>query len=151
MHHLSRFGVSLEEDLLAAFDLSIGEMGYQNRSEAIRDLIRKALLEEPNQHQGAQTAAGTIVMMYDHHIGDLPILLMELQHHYHHDIISTIHIHLNDDQCLEIIVVKGAIQRLRELANSIRTHKGVVYAELSVAHIEPSHEHTHPISRGGSS
>jgi CopG family nickel-responsive transcriptional regulator len=132
---LTRFGVSMPEELVTRFDQMITEQGYDNRSEAIRDLIRKALLE-PNRITASESVAGTIVMVYDHHVRDLPITLMELQHGFHHDIISTMHIHLNHDQCLEILVVRGQIQRLRELTNLIHVQKGVIYAELSVTHIE---------------
>jgi CopG family nickel-responsive transcriptional regulator len=132
---LTRFGVSMPEELVTRFDQLITEQGYDNRSEAIRDLIRKALIE-PSQMSVSQTVAGTIVMVYDHHISDLPITLMELQHDYHHDIISTMHIHLNHEQCLEILVVRGQIQRLRELTNLIHIQKGVSYAELSVTYID---------------
>jgi CopG family nickel-responsive transcriptional regulator len=132
---LTRFGVSMPEELITRFDQLITEQGYDNRSEAIRDLIRKALIE-PSQMSVSQPVAGTIVMVYDHHISDLPITLMELQHDYHHDIISTMHIHLNHEQCLEILVVRGQIQRLRELTNLIHIQKGVSYAELSVTYID---------------
>jgi CopG family transcriptional regulator, nickel-responsive regulator len=132
---LTRFGVSMSEELVTQFDQMISDQGYDNRSEAIRDLIRKALIE-PSRVSASQTVAGTIVLVYDHHSSDLPITLMELQHVYHHDIISTMHIHLNHDQCLEILVVRGQIQRLRELTNRIHVQKGVVYAELSVTYID---------------
>ncbi|QGQ98074.1 nickel-responsive transcriptional regulator NikR [Paenibacillus psychroresistens] len=132
---LTRFGVSMPEELVARFDQMITEQGYDNRSEAIRDLIRKALIE-PSQMAVSQTVAGTIVMVYDHHVSELPITLMELQHNYHHDIISTMHIHLNHELCLEILVVRGQIQRLRELTNLIHIQKGVSYAELSVTYID---------------
>jgi CopG family nickel-responsive transcriptional regulator len=139
---LTRFGVSMPEELVTRFDQMITERGYDNRSEAIRDLIRKALLE-PNRITVSETVAGTIVMVYDHHVRDLPITLMELQHRFHNDIISTMHIHLNHDQCLEILVVRGQIQRLRELTNFIHVQKGVVYAELSVTHIDHSDSERH--------
>jgi CopG family nickel-responsive transcriptional regulator len=132
---LTRFGVSMPEELVIRFDQLITEQGYDNRSEAIRDLIRKALIE-PSQIPVSQTVAGTIVLVYDHHISELPITLMELQHDYHHDIISTMHIHLNHEQCLEILVVRGQIQKLRELTNLIHIQKGVSYAELSVTYID---------------
>jgi CopG family nickel-responsive transcriptional regulator len=143
---LTRFGVSMPVDLISQFDERITQQGYNNRSEAIRDLIRRALLE-PNHVNSSQPVAGTIVLVYDHHISELPLTLMELQHNYHHDIISTMHIHLNHDQCMEIIVVRGQIHRLRELTNQCHVLKGVLYAELSVTHMdgseqEDTHAHT---------
>lgn len=140
---LVRFGVSMPEELMGRFDKLIGKQGYENRSEAIRDLVRKAILDSDHTTPD-QSAAGTIVMVYDHHVNDLSITLTGLQHQYHHDIISTMHIHLNHDQCLEIIVVRGQVKRLRELTNRIKVQKGVFYAELSVTFIDESDQHDHP-------
>ncbi|MBP1996856.1 nickel-responsive transcriptional regulator NikR [Paenibacillus eucommiae] len=132
---LTRFGVSFPVPLIEQFDQYIVEQGYTNRSEAIRDLVRRTLLE-PSRLQSEQSVAGTIVMVYDHHISELPLYLMELQHNFHHDIISTMHVHLNHDQCLEIIVVRGKLNRLRKLHQQIQVQKGVLYADLSVTFLE---------------
>lgn len=140
---LCRFGVSIPHGLLQQFDMQIKGQGYGSRSEAIRDLIRKSLLATM-PFAVSQYVAGTIVLVYDHHASELPISLIELQHAYHHDIISTMHVHLNHEQCLEILVVRGEVQRLRELGDRIRALKGVLYAELSVTHIDSdrsSHRH----------
>jgi CopG family transcriptional regulator, nickel-responsive regulator len=145
---LIRFGISMPQTLIEQFDARIVEQGYDNRSEAIRDLVRKALLE-PSLIRGDQLAAGTIVMVYDHHISDLPMVLTELQHDYHREVNSTLHIHLNAKQCLEVIVVRGIVSRLRELQQRIQVQKGVYYAELSVTHVEggmEDHAHDHPHS-----
>ncbi|MBA2940433.1 nickel-responsive transcriptional regulator NikR [Paenibacillus sp. CGMCC 1.16610] len=142
---LVRFGISMPQSLIEQYDRLIAIQGYSNRSEAIRDLTRKALLTSSSM-QLDETVAGTIVMVYDHHISDLPITLMELQHEYHHAIISTMHIHLNHQQCLEILVVRGKVEKLRELQQRIQVLKGVGYAELSVTHVDEhgsSHEHPH--------
>lgn len=140
---LSRFGVSMPEDLVKQFDQYIAEQGYTNRSEAIRDLVRKAMLD-PGRLKSEQQVAGTIVMVYDHHVSDLPLTLMELQHEYHHHINSTMHVHLNHDQCLEIIVVRGILSQLRELHQKIQVQKGVLYAELSVTYVDAhGAEHVH--------
>ena len=141
--NLVRFGISMPQSLIEQFDRLIALQGYDNRSEAIRDLARKALLTSSSM-QPNEMVAGTIVMVYDHEIRDLPITLMELQHDYHHAIISTMHIHLNHQQCLEILVVRGEVQKLRELQQRIQVLKGVGYAELSVTHVdEHSHSHGH--------
>jgi len=150
---LVRFGISMPQSLIGQFDAMLEEQGYDNRSEAIRDLVRKALLA-PAQIRPEQLAAGTIVMVYDHHVSDLPTVLTELQHDYHHEINSTLHIHLNHRQCLEVIVVRGIVWRLRELQQRIQVLKGVAYAELSVTHFDvqgtdersdhgDAHTHTH--------
>ncbi|NTZ16470.1 nickel-responsive transcriptional regulator NikR [Paenibacillus sp. JMULE4] len=144
---LTRFGVSMPEELIKQFDQYITDQGYTNRSEAIRDLVRRVLLE-PGGLPGDQLVAGTIVMVYDHHVTDLPLYLMELQHDYHHFIISTMHVHLNHDQCLEIIAVRGNLSELRELKQKIQVQKGVLYAELSVTYVDEhgstgsKHQHT---------
>ncbi|ALS21724.1 MULTISPECIES: nickel-responsive transcriptional regulator NikR [Paenibacillus] len=144
---LTRFGVSMPEELIKQFDQYITDQGYTNRSEAIRDLVRRVLLE-PGGLPGDQLVAGTIVMVYDHHVTDLPLYLMELQHDYHHSIISTMHVHLNHDQCLEIIAVRGNLSELRELKQKIQVQKGVLYAELSVTYVDEhgstgsKHQHT---------
>jgi CopG family nickel-responsive transcriptional regulator len=147
---LSRFGVAFPTPLIEQFDRYIEEQGYKNRSEAFRDLVRKTLLE-PSALHAEQDVAGTIVMVYDHHISDLPIRLMELQHEAHHDIISNMHVHLNHDQCLEVIAVRGNLGRLRHLHQQIQVQKGVLYAELSVTYVDElnkmashhSHNHDH--------
>jgi len=145
---LVRFGISMPQTLIEQFDAAIAEQGYGSRSEAIRDLVRKALLA-PSLIRGDQQAAGTIVMVYDHHVSDLPIVLTELQHEYHREINSTMHIHLNHHQCLEVIVVRGIVRKLRELTQRIQVQRGVFYAELSVTHVDGPgeegrhHEHGH--------
>ena len=147
---LTRFGVAFPTPLIEQFDQYIEEQGYKNRSEAFRDLVRKTLLE-PSALHSEQDVAGTIVMVYDHHISDLPIRLMELQHEAHHDIISNMHVHLNHDQCLEVIAVRGNLGRLRHLHQQIQVQKGVLYAKLSVTYVDElnkmashhSHDHSH--------
>lgn len=140
---LTRFGVSFPIPLIEQFDRYIDEQGYTNRSEAIRDLARKTMLEQ-SKLNAEQWVAGTIVMVYDHHINELPLLLIELQHNYHHAIISTMHVHLNHEQCMEVIVVRGILSNLRTLHNQLQVQKGVLYAELSVTYIDgAAMEHKH--------
>ena len=102
---------------------------------------------QPSALQSDQDVAGTIVMVYDHHISDLPIRLMELQHEAHHDIISNMHVHLNHDQCLEVIAVRGNLGRLRHLHQQIQVQKGVLYAELSVTYVDELNKLAHAQSR----
>nr|WP_213410517.1 nickel-responsive transcriptional regulator NikR [Xylanibacillus composti] len=143
---LIRFGVSMPEELMKQFDRYLLEQGYTNRSEAIRDLVRRAMLET-GRLKSDQHVAGTIVLVYDHHVLDLPLTLMELQHNYHHHINSNMHVHLNHDQCLEVIVVRGQLGKLRELHQRMQVLKGVTYAELSVTYADgeahPEHAHSH--------
>jgi CopG family nickel-responsive transcriptional regulator len=139
---LMRFGVSMPKELVEQFDTLLTEQGYDNRSEAIRDLVRKALIA-PNRLQLTDVVAGTIVIVYDHHAAGLAGCLMDLQHEFHHEIVSTMHVHLNHRQCLEIIVVRGLWQKLKQLHQGILVQKGVVYAELSVTHVDEHEIHTH--------
>lgn len=131
MSHLVRFSISLEEELLQKFDLHLKEQKYKNRSEAIRDLIREELVEE----EWAKNAkvAGTITLVYSHHKRGLVQKLISLQHTYHHLIISTQHIHLDHDNCLEVIIVQGKAHSLRQLTDKLKAVKGVKYGNLAMA------------------
>ncbi|MCF7808732.1 MAG: nickel-responsive transcriptional regulator NikR [Candidatus Marinimicrobia bacterium] len=128
MNTLQRFGVSVDGDLLAKFDEFIADRNYKNRSEALRDLMRDALVKE--QWTEDEIIAGAIAFVYDHHKGKLVNKLMELQHHHHHIIISSQHIHLDHDNCMEIIMAKGAAKEIGQLHDSIRSMKGVKHVDL---------------------
>jgi len=101
-----RFGVSMEKSLLKSFDELILRKGYTNRSEAVRDLIRDRLVEE-EWRGGEKEMIGTITLVYNHHTRGLSDTLTDLQHHFHELIISTMHLHLDEENCLEVLAVKG--------------------------------------------
>lgn len=128
MKKLQRFGVSVDSDLLAKFDEFIADRNYENRSEALRDLMRDALVKE--QWTEDEIIAGAIAFVYDHHKGQLVNKLMEIQHDHHHIIISSQHIHLDHDNCMEIIMAKGAAKEIGQLHDSIRSMKGVKHVDL---------------------
>ena len=128
MAKLQRFGVSVETDLLKQFDEFIAERNYQNRSEALRDLMREALVRE--QWQEDEIIAGAIAFVYDHHHGHLVNDLMEIQHAYFTIIISSQHVHLDHDNCMEIILAKGPANQIGKLYDSIRAMKGVKHIDL---------------------
>ena len=130
MSQLVRFGVSLEEKLLAAFDQHITRKGYQNRSEAIRDLIRNQLVAE--EWGGNKETVGTITLVYDHHQSDVLQQLTHYQHEYGKQIISNLHVHLDHDHCLEVIVVRGRSSALVDLANLLIKTKGVKHGQLTM-------------------
>ena len=121
---LARFGVSLDEDLLEPFDALCARKGYGNRSEAIRDLIRRALVEEDWQNPQLM-GAGTLTLVYDHHKNDLSRRLTQMQHDEHDIIVATLHVHLDHDNCLEVLVLKGDPERVRRLADKLISCKGV--------------------------
>lgn len=130
MGKLTRFGVSLDEELLGPFDDLCRRKSYGNRSEAIRDLIRRALVEE--DWRSAETeAAGTLTLVYDHHKNDLARKLMRMQHDDHDIIITTLHVHLDHHNCLEVLVLKGDAGRVRALADRLVSCKGVKHGTFS--------------------
>lgn len=131
MDKLSRFGVSIGRDLLDRFDALIAERGYASRSEAFRDLIRGSLIEEEWRKGGE--VAGAITLVYDHHKKDLVGRLTDLQHDAHDLIVSTQHIHLDHDHCLEIIAVRGRAGEVGRLADALRSVKGVLQGTVNMA------------------
>jgi CopG family nickel-responsive transcriptional regulator len=132
MGKVTRVGVSFEPGLLEKFDRLIAKKGYTNRSEAIRDLIRKSILDSEVK-QEKTSIIGTITIVYDHDAGDVTNKLLHLQHHHSSEIQSTTHIHMDEHLCLEVLVVKGKAKRLAELADNIKAIKGVKQGELVVA------------------
>lgn len=131
MSRLVRFGISLGEDLLARFDELVAARGYASRSEAFRDLIRASLVEE--EWRAGGEVAGAITLVYDHHLKDLVNRLADIQHDAHGLVVSTQHIHLDHDHCLEIIAVRGRAKEVRRLADSLRSVKGVLQGAINMA------------------
>ena len=133
MAEIVRFGVSIDQELLEAFDRKIVMKGYANRSEAIRDLIRNELVET-EWSDDDEEVAGTITLVYDHHVRGLNDLLLELQHRYVDLIVSTMHVHLAHDRCLEVLLIKGPAGEAKEVANRLLAVRGVIHG-LSLIHI----------------
>ena len=129
MAELTRFGISIDDRLLKRFDALIAEKGYGNRSEAIRDLIRGALVEEQWAREDEETV-GTVTLVYNHHTRDLSDKLTEQQHSHHNAIISALHVHLDAHNCLEVVVVKGKAGEVRRLADELIGTKGVKHGKL---------------------
>lgn len=129
MSTTTRFGVSINEQLLTHFDELISRKGYQNRSEAIRDLIRNALVEEELSDEETETV-GTISLVYNHHTRDLGDKLTDHQHSHHENIISALHVHLDAHHCLEIIVAKGRARDIKRMADELIGTKGVKHGRL---------------------
>ena len=131
MAELTRFGVSLDKKLLSEFDRIIRKEKYPTRSEAFRDMIREKLVKV--EWASGKNVAGAITIVYDHHKRDLLNNLTDIQHDFQHLIISGQHIHLDHHNCLEIIVVKGRPDRIRDLTDKLRSAKGVKFCQLSMA------------------
>lgn len=130
MPDLVRFSISIEKDLIANFDKHIKEKDCPTRSKAIGDLIRENLVKQ--EWIEGKEVAGTITLVYDHHKRNLVTQLISKQHDFHHMIISSQHIHLDHNNCLEVIVVKGKPNDVHGLAAKIKATKGVKHCSLSV-------------------
>ncbi len=126
-----RFGISLENALLDRFDARIRKKGYANRSEAIRDLIRDSLVSEEWESTTAETV-GTLTIVYSHDVRELTDTLTDLQHHHHNAIISSMHVHLDEHNCLEVIIVKGRAKDIKSIADRLIGTKGVKHGKLTV-------------------
>jgi CopG family nickel-responsive transcriptional regulator len=139
MSDLSRIGVAIESDLLEEFDALIARRGYPSRSEAFRDLIRDALIQESAASDNARVV-GTVTLVYAHRVRLLREKLTSLQHTFHHAILSTLHVHLDHDNCLEVVVVRGKAGQVRRIADALISMKGVKHGRLTVTTAGPSHE-----------
>lgn len=129
--NLVRFSIAMPEDLLDEFDSFVAKRGISvNRSEAIRDLVRDALVEEERDSPG-QEIAGTLTLVYNHHANNLTERLDAVQHEYYESIISTMHIHLDSDNCLEIIAMRGEYEKVKAIADSLLGLKGVKHGKLT--------------------
>ena len=135
---LKRFSVSLDENLLSRFDGYLDTRGYANRSEAIRDLIRKVLIGE--EWERDSEVVGVVTLVYNHHQAQLQERITELQHAFHHQITSTTHVHMDHDNCLEVIVVRGKAKEVHDLFNHLSALRGVRDANLAMS---TTGEHLH--------
>ena len=131
MADLVRFGVAMERGLLKRFDELLARRRYANRSEGLRDLVRKELDQDTWQRGGS--AVATITLVYDHHVRELTERLTEIQHDHGAHIISTLHVHLDHDHCLEVIAAKGPARALKTLAERLIGTKGVLSGNVDAA------------------
>ncbi len=127
---LTRFGISIDSGLLEQFDGMIDRKGYTNRSEAIRDLIRDNLVREQWDH-GDEDAVGTITLVYGHDIPDLADRLNDLQHDHFREIVSTLHIHLDPHNCMEVLVLRGKASSIKSIADRLISTRGVKHGTFS--------------------
>jgi CopG family nickel-responsive transcriptional regulator len=135
MAELSRIGVAIDSDLLNRFDEHIARRGYTNRSEAFRDLIRDELVQEASESPD-QRVVGSVTLVYNHHVRMLSDKLTDLQHAAHHSILSTMHVHLDHDNCLEVLVVRGRAEDVRRIADTLISTKGVKHGRLTITGAE---------------
>jgi CopG family nickel-responsive transcriptional regulator len=135
MAQLARFGVSIDADLLKRFDRFIEGTGYLNRSEAFRDLIRARLVEADVQRPSTR-GLGVLSLVYDHHKRELEEKLTDLQHHHHTSVIAATHVHVDHDNCLEVILLKGNVETMQHIASSLASLKGVNHSKLVLTSTE---------------
>jgi CopG family transcriptional regulator, nickel-responsive regulator len=141
MAHLSRIGVSLDTELLHRFDSFITGKGYENRSEAFRDLIRDQLVGSVVIAPNA-LVVGTVTLIYDHHTRLLPEKLTDIQHTHHELIISTVHAHLDHENCLEVVILRGKSREVQVLADRLISTKGVRHGRLVMSSPETVSYHS---------
>ncbi len=126
---LQRVGISLEDDLLAQFDRLIQKRGYTNRSEAIRDLIRDQLIQK-EWTESTRTSMAIVVLVYDHHKSDLAQRLTDIQHDSYQLILSTQHFHVDHDNCLEVLALKGKTRKIQQLGEALISVRGVKHGKF---------------------
>lgn len=131
MSDLERYTITMPRELFEAFDERIRRRGYKNRSEAIRDLVRADLVREKSAHP-SQRVAATITMVYDHHHHELNATLNAMQHDFGELVVSTMHVHLDHHNCLEVLVLRGQVRRIQALADAISVLKGVKHSSLTI-------------------
>ncbi len=131
MSGITRFGVSIDSQLIKKFDALIQHKGYPTRSEAIRDMIRDMLVED-EWETGDQETVGTITIVYNHHTRELDHALTDMQHKSFHQIVSALHVHLDAHNCLEVLVVKGKSQDIRTIADRLIGARGVKHGKLTM-------------------
>ncbi|HOO72178.1 MAG TPA: nickel-responsive transcriptional regulator NikR [Spirochaetota bacterium] len=139
MNNIVRFGVSIDEKLLDKFDTLISQKGYVNRSEAIRDLIRSMIVNEDISDPEAESI-GTLSLVYNHHTSELADKLNDLQHSHYKNIVSTTHVHLDEHNCLEVLILKGKSKDVKMIADKLSSIKNVKNGQLTLTKAEKDHE-----------
>ncbi|CAN5654282.1 nickel-responsive transcriptional regulator NikR [soil metagenome] len=132
MSDIIRFGVSIEQDLLENYDRLIAERGYATRSEALRDLIREALIQQKIEMKSETHALGSLTLVYDHHASNLLQEMTQIQHNFHELILSVMHLHVNHNDCLEVIALRGVVAEIVALANGLLSLKGIKNGKLFI-------------------
>src|SRR4030042_7049171 len=137
MDRVERIGVSLDKKLLCDFDKLIAKRGYESRSEAIRDLVRQQLsteqLSDPKAH-----AVAAVYLVYDHHATKVPQKLIDLQHSHILQAISSLHVHHDHHDCLEVIVLRGPVGEINQVADNLLSMKGVKLGRINLVANEPN-------------
>lgn len=131
MSNTVRLGVSLDSDLLDRFDALIRKMGYENRSEAFRDLIREKLVKE-EWEEPDEPSFGIVLLVYDHHTMGLDRRLTNTQHKHIQHVVASLHIHVDERNCAEVVVLRGSGQEIRTVGERLMSMKGVKFGRLNL-------------------
>ncbi|MFA7095681.1 MAG: nickel-responsive transcriptional regulator NikR [Gammaproteobacteria bacterium] len=146
---MERLTISLDEELARQFDVFIRKRGYQNRSEAIRDLIRQQLAAESIDAEGAGHCVGSLTYIYNHEERELSSRLTRAQHRHHDIALSTMHVHLNHDDCMETVILRGPVAEVRAFANSVVSRPGVRHGNLHLVPVDiETGDHSHAGGHG---
>jgi CopG family nickel-responsive transcriptional regulator len=140
---MDRFTISLDEKLATAFDALIKERGYANRSEAVRDILRNHLQQSAEKHDANGSCVANLSYVYNHHERELAERLTSIQHAHHDLTVSTMHAHLDHDECIETVMLKGPVKRVREFAEEMIAERGVRHGMLNLVNVELGHAHSH--------
>lgn len=145
---MQRVTVSLDEEVATAFDALAREQGYASRSEAVRDLVRRAVDDRRLAEAGDRACVANLSYVYDHHVRALAQRLTALAHDRHELIVATTHVHLDHDTCLESVILRGPVAAVRAFADGVRAERGVKFGELNLVSrpetVEHAVEHSHP-------
>ena len=140
---MERFTISLDESLARQFDELIATRGYSNRSEAVRDLIRAAIESDRQRETPSGHCVANLSYVYNHHERELAERLTGLQHDHHDLTVAALHSHLDHDNCLESVILKGETVRVRQFADALMAERGVRHGQLNVIALEAEHHHSH--------
>ena len=145
---MQRITITIDDDLLETIDRLSEQRGYTSRSEALRDIVRDAIKGEQSAAEGDTQCFATLSYLYEHETRDLARRLTSAQHHHHGLSVSTLHIHVNDHDCLEVAVLKGTVRDVQAFADSVVTQRGVRFGDLHVMPVEEGataadHGHAH--------
>jgi CopG family transcriptional regulator, nickel-responsive regulator len=147
---MERFTISLDESLATAFDELIRARGYANRSEAVRDMLRRELQRQRLDQDEAPTSVACLSYVYSHHERQLAERLTEHQHHAHDLVVSTMHVHLDHENCLEALIMRGHTAEIRHLADHVAAERGVRHGQLNVIPVDMEavghHIHSRPMT-----
>ena len=145
---MERFTISLSESLARQFDELIHRKGYENRSEAVRDLVRAELESYRLQRQEAPFCVAALSYVYNHHARDLAERLTNLQHEHHHLVLSTMHVHLDHENCMETLILRGATQEVSAFANQLMAESEVRHGRLNLVPVDLNQHHDHGDAHG---